>query len=298
MPAPDPIDRPPPPPARPAESHKGTFGTVIVVGGSPAMIGAPAICAAAALRTGAGLVKLATPPTILPPALTIEPGATGILLEGSLEDELAAIDQADPSQTGVLALGPGLGTSEAAGARVHALLQGPRPVVLDADGLNLLATLDAPRPRSEPDAAPELVMTPHPGEFERLARPLEITHSPTALDQRPAAAVELARAHRAVVLLKGRHTLVTDGERLFRNATGNPALATAGSGDVLTGIIASLIAQGMPPFDAACLGAHVHGLAADRWAHRHGPAGLAALELTRELPDALQALRTQDGSRG
>lgn len=280
------LDHPPAPPPRPDDAHKGTFGTVIVVGGSPTMIGAPAICAAAALRTGAGLVKIAAGPDILPHAITIEPGATGIRLAGDLEHQLAALDQADPKAAAVLAVGPGLGTADLTRDLVLAMLRGPRTLVLDADGLNLLAQTAAPRPVP----GPPLVMTPHPGEFQRLAHPFQITESPTDPDQRPAAAARLALAHEAIVLLKGRRTLVTDGERLYRNATGNPALAVAGSGDVLTGVIAALIAQRMAPFDAACLGAYLHGLAADRWAARHGRAGLAATDLARQLPDALHAL--------
>lgn len=293
--------RPPAPPPRPVEAHKGTFGTVIVVGGSVTMIGAPAICAAAALRIGAGLVKLATPPAILPSALTIEPGATGILLpppdgsdaeagaESLLDRQLSALDEADPDEKAVLAVGPGLGTAGSAGRLVAALLRGSRTIVLDADGLNLLAATGSARS----SRGPALVMTPHPGEFRRLADTLAIAHDPTDPDQRPSAATALARAHHAVVLLKGRHTVVADdrGNRLWRNTTGNPALAAAGAGDVLTGAIAGLIAQGLTPYDAACLGAHVHGLAADRWAERHGPAGLGALELAKALPDALNELR-------
>jgi NAD(P)H-hydrate epimerase len=94
------------------------------------------------------------------------------------------------------------------------------------------------------------------------------------------------------VLLKGRHTVVTDGERVYINQTGNPALATAGSGDVLTGLIAALCAQGTPAFDAAVLGAYLHGLAADRWAQRHGRSGLRAQDLADELPDAFEQRRT------
>ncbi len=289
-----PVESCPAPPTRPAAAHKGTFGTVIVVGGSATMIGAPAICAAAALRTGAGLVKLAVPAEILPFAITIEPGATGICLggdsdgsdAGAADRPLAALDEADPKQEAVLAVGPGLGQAAATGALVTALLHGKRSMVLDADGLNLLAQHGEPRPAD----GPPLVMTPHPGEFLRLAKPLGITHSPTDPDQRPDAAAALARAHQAVVLLKGMHTIVSDGERYYRNDTGNPALATAGMGDVLTGVIASLIAQGMDLFDAACLGAKVHGLAADQWAQHHGHAGLAAMTLAHQLPDALHAL--------
>ena len=287
MPSPRPITHLPSLPLRPADAHKGSFGTVIVVGGSPAMIGAPAICASAAIRSGAGLVKIAAASCVLPHAITIEPTATGILLQGEFEHQLQAIDRADPRHTAVLAVGPGMGTDPQTGRLVLALLKADRAAVLDADGLNLLAQTREPRP----DPGPPLVMTPHPGEFHRLARPLGITESPVDPGQRPLAAIRLARAHRATVLLKGRRTIITDGGRIYENATGNPALAAAGSGDVLTGVIASLIAQGMDPFDAACLGAHLHGLAADQWSADHGRAGLAATDLARRLPHAMHTLR-------
>jgi NAD(P)H-hydrate epimerase len=282
------IDRVPEPPMRPGEAHKGTFGTVIIVGGSAAMIGAPALCARAALRGGAGLVKIATTTDVLPHALTIEPSATGVALAGDDNGWRQAIDAADPESKAVLAVGPGMGLSEGGGQKVLALLRGSRKIVLDADGLNLLARTARPRPLGNA----EIILTPHPGEFERLAKPLGITESPTDANTRRAAAAKLARAHHGVVLLKGRHTVVTDGERVYINQTGNPALATAGSGDVLTGLIAALCAQGTPAFDAAVLGAYLHGLAADRWAQRHGRSGLRAQDLADELPDAFEQRRT------
>jgi len=280
-------------PDRPADAHKGTFGTVIIVGGSPAMMGAPALCAAAALRSGAGLVKIATAPIVLAVALAVEPGATGIPLDDLSDDADASagrIDEADPDASAVLAVGPGLGRTAGAGRLVMRLLEaGGRAVVLDADGLNHLAATGKAALR--PPKTGPLVLTPHPGEFARLAKPLGITHSPTDPNTRPAAAAALAQAHGAVVLLKGPHTVVTDGHRLYVNQTGNPALATAGSGDVLTGLIAALIAQHLQPFDAAALAAHLHGLAADLWSGQHGPSGLTARDLANLLPDAFNQRR-------
>lgn len=275
-----PIQQIPDPPKRPDDAHKGTFGTVIVVGGSETMIGAPALCARAAFRSGAGLVKIATSREVLPHALTIEPGATGIVLGGDDDGWRQAIDRADPDGKAVLAVGPGMGLATGGGQKVLSLLRGNRSVVLDADGLNLLARTGRPRPHSDA----ELVLTPHPGEFARLAQPLGITDSPTDPAARPHAAAKLAHAHHGTVLLKGQHTVVTDGTRLYINQTGNPALATAGSGDILTGLIAALLAQGMNAFDAAVLGAHLHGLAADHWAKAHGNRGLRAQDLADELP--------------
>lgn len=273
----------PPLPARPIDGHKGTFGTVIFIGGSDTMIGAPALCARAALRSGVGLVKVACPPSILPHVLTIEPSATGIALGNEPVDVLAQLDQADPQNTAILAVGPGLGQSTVRGELVAALLAGKRKIVLDADGLNLLSKNKRAMKAAEARTAP-LILTPHPGEYRRLAEALGIDANPVAPDQRVQAASLLAQRLSAVVVLKGQHTVIIDGDRYALNPTGNPALSTAGSGDVLTGLIASLLAQGMSPFDAAQLGAYLHGTAADQWAKQHGTRGLRAIELADELP--------------
>ena len=282
----------PPPPPRPDDAHKGTFGTVIIVGGCATMIGAPAICARAALRAGAGLVKVACPAEVLPFVLAIEPSATGIALGGEPEDALAQIELADPQQKAVLAIGPGLGQDAVQGELVMALLAGPRRVVLDADGLNLLAAHFSKKVSDtflgDASRAP-LVLTPHPGEYGRLAAALELDADPTGDDAECGrAAALLSQRLQCVVLLKGQRTVIAEGERAALNTTGNPALATAGSGDVLTGLIASLIAQGMKPFDAAVLSAHAHGQAADQWAKQHGQRGLRAVELADLLPASLQ----------
>ncbi len=276
----------PAPPARPDDAHKGTFGTVIVVGGCATMIGAPAICATAALRGGVGLCKVATEPRVLPFVLSVQPSATGI----ELGDDAHAIDAADPQGGAVLAIGPGLSTAQRAAGLIEPLLFAPhhaRPYVLDADGLNLLARSGRRLNHGVPR-----VLTPHPGEFRRLAQPLGITHDPTDDAQRPDAAGELATLHRGTVVLKGHRTVVSDGRRVFVNDSGNAALATAGSGDVLTGLIAALLAQGMDAFDAAVLGVHAHGRAADAWARESGPAGMTAMDLAQRLPAALHALRS------
>ncbi len=287
----------PPLPLRPSDAHKGVCGTVIVVGGSETMMGAPALAASAALRAGAGLVKIATIAAALPTAIAIEPSATGIIVGDDIATALHQIERADPEHRAVLAIGPGLGQSERSRELVTALLAGPRAIVLDADGLNLLAASEeamaalrrrvAAIPVGQSLPAP-LILTPHPGEFLRLAQALRITASPTDPAQRPAAAAALANALHAVVLLKGRHSIVTDGPCVYTNQTGNPALATAGTGDVLTGVVASMVAQGMTAFDAAVLGAHLHGLAADLWARDHGDRGLTARDLAAMLPIACQ----------
>ncbi|MBX2850738.1 MAG: NAD(P)H-hydrate dehydratase, partial [Phycisphaeraceae bacterium] len=173
----------PPLPDRPEHAHKGTFGTVIVVGGCDTMIGAPALCARAALRSGVGLVKIACSPSILPHILTIEPGATGIALPSEPGEALAQLEQADPHHKAVLAVGPGLGQNVVLGELVEALLAGHRPVVLDADGLNLLAKR-MKQNAEPPQLTAPLVLTPHPGEYQRLAESLHLEADPIATDER------------------------------------------------------------------------------------------------------------------
>lgn len=270
-------------PPRPDDAHKGTFGTVVVVGGSPTMIGAPALAATAALRAGAGLVKIMTHPVVIPFCLAVEPSATG--LYPNMETMSALFGEL--RENVVLAVGPGMSTGGDEQAAVAALLKLGRPMVLDADGLNNLTSLGASVKKMESP----LVLTPHAGEYRRLAHASGLEFDPTDPSQRPEAAAALAERYGAVVVLKGRGTVVCDGARCYTNTTGNPALATAGTGDVLTGVIAGLMAQGMEAFDAAVLGVHVHGLAADLWADRHGRAGLLARDLASLIPDALEARR-------
>ena len=280
-------------PPRPREAHKGTFGTVIVIGGCETMMGAPALSATAALRSGAGLVKIATIAAAMPAALTIEPSATGIILTEDAASNVHQLDTIDPRHEAVLAIGPGLGQRGEMRDLIAALLQGKRTIVLDADGLNLLAPMLVASPfKDQPLITAPLILTPHPGEFQRLASALNIPHSPVDSATRPAAAAALALRLGAVVLLKGASSVVSDGSRVFINTTGNPALATAGSGDVLTGVVAALIAQKLLPFEAACLASHLHGLAADLWATVHGTSGLIARDLATLLPDAFNHCRS------
>ncbi|MBI1368127.1 MAG: NAD(P)H-hydrate dehydratase [Planctomycetes bacterium] len=280
---------PSPAPDRPADAHKGTFGTVVVIGGSPLMIGAPAMTAAAALRTGTGLVKIMTHPNALPHCLVIEPGATGIAAP-HLDDPNAvqkSFEQLKPLT--VLAVGPGMPENPVSERGIDILLKHEFTTVLDAGGLNNLSRI---ADRVHKHHCP-LVLTPHPGEFARLARPANIELDPTKPSERPYAARALAEYYHAVVVLKGHQTVVTDGARQYVNQTGNPALATAGSGDVLTGMIASLIAQGMGLFEASVLGVYLHGLAADLWAQEHGPAGMTVRDLVLLIPAALKRHREQ-----
>jgi NAD(P)H-hydrate epimerase len=199
-----------------------------------------------------------------------------------------------------LAVGPGLGTGPGArAASLRAVQQEEIPVVVDADAINGLAEV----PELWRDFHAAAVLTPHPGEYRRLAASLGIKADPVKPESRPAAAAQLAQRLGCVVVLKGHATVVSDGQRTWLNDTGGPELATAGTGDILTGVIAALAAQfvavARPPaprppskpldlFDAARLAVRAHGRAGDLWAHDHGShAGLLALELANYLPRAL-----------
>lgn len=294
-------------PRRPADGHKGTFGTVCVVGGqcpkklaSPRMmIGGPAYSATAALRAGAGLAVLAMPEPILAHGLTIAPSATGIALPVDGEQQLrpsAVAELMDEyrSTFDCIAIGPGLGAGEAQQQVVLRLVgQEDVPLVIDADALNCLSeTTDFHR-----DLRASCVLTPHPGEYKRLAQRLDLSANATVPDAREDAAAQLARRVGSIVVLKGHHTVISDGVDTYTEQSGNVALATAGTGDVLTGVIASMIAQfngrrraELSLLDCARLAVRLHGLAADLWAKRNGDAGLLASELPDLLPEARRGL--------
>jgi NAD(P)H-hydrate epimerase len=205
--------------------------------------------------------------------------ADGTYSESSIAEAVRLGTQAD-----VLAVGPGLGNRPDVAALVRGLLADlpDKPIVLDADGLNVLAPLTAELP---PRTGP-LVLTPHPGELARL---LGITAAEVQAD-RQTHAVSFAQRLNAVLLLKGHGTLVTDGRRLYRNATGNPGMATGGSGDVLTGLIAALVGQGLTAFDAAALGAWAHGRAGDAAAAELSQVALTAADLLDYLPRVFRDL--------
>jgi ADP-dependent NAD(P)H-hydrate dehydratase len=273
-------------PPRSPDAHKGDFGTALIVGGSRGMAGAAALAGLAALRGGAGLVRLAVPETVLDTVAGFEPSYMTVPLPADAAGRIAAgafdrIAELAQSATAV-ACGPGLGRSFELDQLVVRLYQEiDKPMVFDADALNALA--------AESDALVHpggpRILTPHPGEFARLiGRKLEG-------DLRNDAAVELAAHCGVVVVLKGHRTLVTDGARRATNATGNPGMATGGSGDVLTGLIAALLCQKMPPFDAARLAVHLHGLAGDLAAEELGQVSLMASDLIQYLPEAFQECR-------
>lgn len=272
------------PPRRP-ESHKGDFGRALVVGGSCGMSGAIAMAGLATLRGGVGLATLAVPRCVQNVVAGISPcymthGFADANGQFTTEAASAALEFGKAST--VFALGPGIGRSPQVTAFVQRLYREvSQPMVVDADALFALAeSTDVLGQASGPR-----VLTPHPGEFERLAG------SVPKDDERVSAAAALARrdaSGQTVVVLKGHHTVVTDGKRLSINHTGNPGMATGGSGDVLTGVVTALLCQGLAPFDAARLGVHVHGLAGDLAAAEFGQVSLIASDLIDFMPRAFR----------
>ena len=271
-------------PKRPQDSNKGMYGHILVIAGGRGMAGAAALVGASALRSGAGLVRVATAAEVQPTVASFEPSYMTYPLESG-EDGLI---RARPAQAilpklleraDVLAMGPGLGQSEEIRDLVHWVLETVQiPMVLDADALNMMAG----QTELLGDLRHPVVITPHPGEFARLTgRTIAEIQS-----DREVHAVALAQADNLVVVLKGARTVVTDGTRVFVTTTGNPGMATGGAGDVLTGVIAALIGQKLPAFEAAQLGVYVHGLAGDLARDEDGEIGMIAGDIVDSLADA------------
>ncbi len=275
-------------PARALESHKGDFGRLAVIAGSRGKSGAALLAARGALRGGAGLVTIfcaeslaALYPPALPEVMTEPlPESDGAMAEDAAEVALRKLRGFDAAL-----VGPGLGTSAGTVVFVEHLVAGARlPLVLDADALNAFAGRPA---KLRGSRARPLVLTPHPGEAGRL---LERTSSQIQSD-RLGAARELARRSRAVVVLKGRHTLIAEpGGDVAVNPTGTPLLSTAGSGDVLGGLIGALVGSGLAPAQAARCGVWLHGSAAEALAPRMGDAGLLAHEVADAVPRVRRSL--------
>ncbi|HUT34776.1 MAG TPA: NAD(P)H-hydrate dehydratase [Planctomycetota bacterium] len=257
-------------------AHKGQFGHVLVLAGSTGFAGAACLAADAALRSGAGLVTLGVPASLLPivaakltacmthPFHEVPDGALAL---GALPDILAFAERCT-----VVALGPGIGRRRSTAKLVHALIPSlGKPLVLDADGLNALEDCA----EMLGSARAPVVITPHPGEMARLAG----LPASEIQARRPEVAAAFAREHSVVVALKGHQTVVSDGASTYVNETGNPGMASGGTGDVLTGMVAGLLAQGLEPFAAACLAVHLHGLAGDLAAEETGQCSLTATDL-------------------
>ena len=284
-------------PARRPDANKGTFGRVVIIGGCSDYAGAPVLSARAAYRVGAGLVALAVPTAVKPSAAAACAEAIFITLPESAEHHTpAALHRITAWLSSVrgqaaVVLGPGIGQAPQTASFIGGLLDAfaaihveSRGLVCDADALNLLAQAPAwwshlPKPA---------VLTPHAGEMARLA---QMTISEIQGD-RIGSALKWADAWGHIVVLKGAHTVIAaPGLRGVVLPFANPAMATAGTGDVLAGCIAGLLAQGLSPMDAAVCGAYIHGAAGERWRAEHGDAGLLAGDLVAYLPDAIRRLK-------
>ncbi len=277
-------------PARPLDGHKGTFGRVLIVGGSAAYRGAPALAALAAQGGGAGMVTVASVESAVGACAAVAPAATFRVLpanaDGCIGASLDAIEAlGEPT---ALVVGPGLSRSASSDALARDLAVDTRrgvPTVVDADGLNALAD----EPARLAMLGPNAILTPHPGEMRRL---LDLAETPRGADMMYATR-ELAALSGAVVIGKGSPTFVAAGDQLHLLARPNPALAAAGSGDVLAGAVAALAAQGLAPIDAARLGVWLHARAGSLAANGRA-AGIAVENIARQLARALVETSVRD----
>jgi NAD(P)H-hydrate epimerase len=281
-------------PSRPADANKGTFGRLLVFAGSADYTGAAYLACAGALRTGAGLVTLATPKSISPLIAKMLPEVTHL----PLEEEAYGVVQGDAAAEQILAAAPkydalligcGLGQHSQTATAIRKLLSSlrssfSRRIVIDADALNILA-----RTPSWPVKSPKgAILTPHPGEMSRLTgvSVQEIQKSRLDISRK------MAGKWGKVVLLKGAYSVTAspDGSAVV-NPFANPALATAGTGDVLAGIVAALLGQGVPPHKAAALGAYLHGVSGELVRAEVGDTGAIASDLLLRIPRAIKSLR-------
>lgn len=267
-------------PDRPGDSHKGNFGKLLLLCGSRGYTGAAALAAMGTLRTGAGLVYLGVPESIyMIEAVKLTEPIVFPLPDNDGKLDVSAIDVIKDHLVGkdAVLIGPGIGKSKGTEAVVKYVLKAFQgPVVLDADGINVMAQhKDILRGRTAPT-----ILTPHMGEFARLGG--ELTDDPLA------SAAAFAKELGVILLLKGHHTIITDGQWHYRNTTGNPGMATGGSGDVLSGVITALLGFGIPPLEAAACGAWLHGAAGDICAQEIGQYGMLPSDLLQVLPRLLK----------
>lgn len=267
-------------PNRRLDAHKGDFGKILLLAGSVGYTGAPVLSALGALRAGAGLVFLGVPESIyqiaamklIEPIVFPLPQQDGMLSQEALPRILEKASSMD-----AVLIGPGLGCSAATEEIVCQVLSAyPGPVVLDADGINLVGKhKDILRGRTSPT-----ILTPHAGEFQRLTggKP----------ENRLDSAVEAAKDLGVILVLKGHETVITDGAAVYLNPTGNPGMAVGGSGDVLAGMIVSLLGQKIPPLEAAACGAWLHGAAGDLCAKELGQYGMLPTDMVQVLPRLLK----------
>ena len=267
-------------PDRDIFSHKGDFGKILLLCGSKGYTGAAALAAMGALRSGAGLVFLGVPECIYgieaiklnEPIVFSLPDENGTLSANASYEIANRLADKD-----AVLIGPGLGQSDGVFQAVKTVLEKfDGPVVLDADGINVLkAHKDIIRGRTSPT-----ILTPHEGEFARLSGSLPA--------DRITSAMALALDLNTIILLKGHNTVITDGVTVYINETGNPGMATGGSGDVLSGILVSLLGQGLPPLEAAACAAWLHGAAGDLCEKKLGQYGLLPSDMVQVLPQLLK----------
>lgn len=267
-------------PERDKNAHKGDFGKILLLCGSRGYTGAAYLAAMGALRCGAGLVYLGVPESIyeieavkLNEAIVFPlPDEGGFLSEAAIPEILTRAGKMD-----AVLIGPGLGQSKGTRAVVKAVMENVCcPVVLDADGINLIAAhKDIVRGRTAPT-----ILTPHAGEFSRLGGNIS--------EDRVCAAEKMSDDMGCIVLLKGHHTVITDGTSTYINLTGNPGMAVGGSGDVLAGMITALLGQGIAPLLCAACGAWLHGAAGDLCAAEIGQYGMLPTDMVNALPRLLK----------
>lgn len=276
-------------PERAEMAHKGTFGHLVVVAGSRGFAGAVKLVCTAAYRSGVGLVTAAVPETVQPVVAGALVEAMTLGLPATEADSLAyrALEQLESfaATKSAMVIGPGLSTHPATARLVRRLYKGRvLPMVVDADGLNALAAYpERLEPRASTLSRAEAVFTPHPGEMSRLTG----IAVPAIQQERSEIAAYYAALWQVTVVLKGHGTIIASPDgRARRCPTGNQGMASGGTGDVLAGLIGGLLAQGMPPFEAACAGVYVHGLAGDRAAREKTPRALIASDILEALPHA------------
>lgn len=268
---------------RPADSYKYQFGHILILGGSPGLTGAPLLSALAALRSGAGLVTVASPIAEqltgrYPEIMTLT------LASGPKRATETAVTYMAAHHVNVLVAGPGMTAQQAALLRA-VIAQANIPVVVDAGGLGAF-TNKLPALKAITELNPDLILTPHAGEYQKLSGQT-VTTGPNRIAQ----ARNFTSQHNLTLLLKGSRSIMADASRAYlENNTGNPGLATAGSGDVLSGIIAALVAQGLPSLQAAAGGAYLHGLAADLAVRDKTEPGMIASDIIDYLPAAFKSL--------
>ena len=256
-------------PPRPLDAHKGQFGHVLIVGSDYGMPGAVRIAAEGALRVGAGLVSVATRKAHMISTICSRPE---ILCYG-IESATKALEKL-AEKASVIVLGPGLGQSNWSKKLFDCVLTCDKPLLIDADGLNLLAKQKSSRKN------PNWILTPHPGEASRLLQ--QTTESIQA--DREHAVKSIQQRYGGIVVLKGSHTLTASSDELTLCSAGNPGMASGGMGDLLSGIIAGLIAQHLSLWQAAQAGVVIHATAGNRVASLHGERGILASDLLAELP--------------